>query len=136
MWTCPACDRRFGKVNQHHDCAPGMSVEEYFDLGPESERPIFDAVLAHLRTLDPDVYFEPLAVGIFFKRRTSFLQLRTMTKWVAVCFTLDHKLTSNRVSRKVIEHSGRFFHVVNIGSADEIDGQLCDWLAQAWSLDE
>ncbi|MEM7286022.1 MAG: DUF5655 domain-containing protein [Actinomycetota bacterium] len=112
-----------------------MDIDEYFETGPEFERPIFDIVRDHMRSLDPDIWFEPVSVGIFFKRRTSFLQLRTMTKWVAVCFNLDRKLASDRLARKVVEHSGRHYHVVNVRGADEIDDQLLDWLTEAWEFD-
>ena len=47
-----------------------------------------------------------------------------MTKWVAVCFNLERKLTHERLARKVVEHSGRHYHVVNVGDADEIDDLL------------
>lgn len=112
-----------------------MDLDEYFSTGPDFERPVFEAVRAHMQSLDPDIWFEPVSVGIFFKRRTSFLQLRTMTKWVAVCFNLDHKLTTKRLSRKVVEHSGRCFHVVNVTDASAVDGPLLDWLTEAWELD-
>jgi len=136
MWICDECKRGFGKANQSHECSPALSVEEYFETGPEFERPIFEAVLAHLRTLDEAVYFEPVQVGIFFKRRSRFLALRTMTKWVAIGFQLNRKLTSKRISRKVIENGGRFYHVVNVAHSDEVDDQLLEWLAEAWMADE
>ncbi len=113
-----------------------MSVEEYFETGPEFERPIFEAVLKVLKRADPDIWFEPVSVGIFFKRRSTFVSLRTMTKWIAVGFNLDRKLTSNRLSRKVQEHSGRYYHVINVKEADEIDDQLAEWLVEAWRADE
>lgn len=136
MWTCPECERQFGKPNQSHECAPALSVDEYFETGPNFERPIFEAVRDHLRTLDGDVYFEPVSVGIFFKRRSSFVQLRTMTKWVAVCFNLPRKLDSGRLSRKVIAHGGKFYHVVNARSVADVDSELLGWLTEAWEHDE
>ncbi|MEM7094838.1 MAG: DUF5655 domain-containing protein [Actinomycetota bacterium] len=112
-----------------------MSLDEYFETGPSFERPIFEAVHAHLASLDPDIWFEPVSVGVFFKRRSTFVQLRTMTKWIAVAFNLDRRVTSDRLARKVVEHGRRFYHVVNVRSADEIDEQLLDWLAEAWEHD-
>lgn len=112
-----------------------MKVDDYFSTGPSFERPIFEVVVAHLRSLDPDVWFEPVSVGVFFKRRTTFVQLRTMTKWVAVGFNLDRKLQSPRLSRKVVEHGNRFYHVVNISSPQEIDEQIIEWLTEAWDDD-
>ncbi|HEX6568262.1 MAG TPA: hypothetical protein VF015_03825, partial [Acidimicrobiales bacterium] len=51
-WTCPECRRRFGRRNQSHECAPAMTLDEYFSTGPERERPIFEAVMAHLESGD------------------------------------------------------------------------------------
>ncbi|MGI9622340.1 MAG: DUF5655 domain-containing protein [Acidimicrobiales bacterium] len=112
-----------------------MSVDEFFETGPQFERPVFEAVLAHMQSLDEDIWHEPVSVGIFFKRRTSFLQLRTMTKWVAVGFRLDRKLTSSRLSRKVVHHGGRYWHVVNVASPDAVDSELREWFTEAWELD-
>ena len=135
MWECPECHRRFGRANQGHECAPAMDLEEYFETGPEFERPIFETVLGVLRTADPDIWFEPVSVGVFFKRRTVFVSLRTMTKWIAVGFNLDRRLESDRIARKVVEHSGRYHHVVNVRDASEVDDQLAAWLLEAWELD-
>ncbi len=113
-----------------------MSLEEYFETGPPFERPIFEAIRTHIESIDPAIWFEPVSVGIFFKRRTSFLQLRTMTKWVAVCFHLDRKLEHERLSRKVVRRgSPRYFHVVNVRDAADIDELLLDWLTEAWEND-
>lgn len=116
-----------------------MDLEDYFSTGPERERPIFDAVWAHLSTLVGDdgetVYIEPVSVGIFFKGTRTFAQLRPKTKWVALSFNLDRKLESNRLSRKVIAHSGRFFHVVNVKEPSEIDEQITDWLTESFLSD-
>ena len=59
-WICPECGRLFGRSGQSHDCAPGLGLEEYFATGPEHERPIFDAVMAHVpgfspTTFDPEI---------------------------------------------------------------------------------
>ena len=136
MWTCPKCDRRFGRTSQGHDCAPAMSIEEYFETGPDFEQPIFEVIRAHMESLDPEIWFEPVSVGIFFKRTSSFLQLRTMTKWVAVAFNLDRRLEHGRLSRKVVGHGRRYYHVVNVRDASEIDDLLLGWLTEAWECDE
>lgn len=136
MWQCPECDRRFGRANQGHECAPAMAIDEYFETGPAFERPIFEAIHRHLMTLDPDIWFEPVSVGIFFKRRTVFCSLRTKTKWTAVGFNLDRKLEHGRLSRKVVEHGKRYFHVVNVKAADEVDDLLLAWITESWHHDE
>ncbi|MGZ6979417.1 MAG: DUF5655 domain-containing protein, partial [Acidimicrobiia bacterium] len=70
-WTCPSCHRQFGRRNQSHECAPAITLEEYFSTGPARERPIFEAVIAHLETVGP-VHVEPVSVGIFIKRSRTF----------------------------------------------------------------
>lgn len=108
-----------------------MSVEEYFSTGPPFERPVFESVMAHLATVG-DVHVEPVSVGIFLKRSRSFAQLRPMTKWVAVSFTLTRTVQSARISRKVIDSGRSRYHVVNVHGADEVDEQLCEWLTEAY----
>ena len=134
LWTCPDCRRRFGRAGQGHDCAPGLSLEEYFATSPPFERPVFDAVRAHLETVGP-VYVEPVSIGIFFKRRRTVVQLRTMTKWVAVGFVLSRRLESGRLSRKIEGSGTHWWHVVNVREAEEVDDELKGWLAEAYLAD-
>ena len=135
LWTCPDCGRRFGRERQGHDCAPGLTLEEYFATGPPFERPVFEAVRAHLETVGP-VHVEPVAIGIFFKRRRTFVQLRPRTRWVAVGFMLRRRLESGRLSRKVDGAGTRFWHTVNVREAAEVDDQLRAWLTEAYLADD
>ena len=50
-WECPECGRTFARVRQGHECAPAMSLEEYFATGPARERPIYEAVVAEFAWL-------------------------------------------------------------------------------------
>ena len=108
-----------------------MTLEEYFSTGPPFERPVFDAVIDHLATVGP-VYVEPVSVGIFLKRSLTFAQLRPMTRWVAVSFTLHRTVSSARIARKVIDTGRSRYHVVNVRGPDEVDDVLCDWLTEAY----
>ncbi len=114
-----------------HDCAPGLSLEEYFSSGPAHERPVFDAVMRHLDTVGP-VHLDVVSVGIFLKNPRKFAELRPKDRWVAVAFTLERRATHPTITRKVVEHAGRFWHVANIHSADEVDPDLCDLLTEAY----
>jgi hypothetical protein len=134
LWTCPDGRRRFGREGQGHDCAPGLSLEEYFATGPPFERPVFDAVRAHLETVG-SVYVEPVSIGIFFKRRRTVVQLRPMTKWVAVGFVLSRRLESARLARKVDGAGTRWWHVVNVREPEEVDDELRGWLTEAYLAD-
>lgn len=130
-WTCPECGRGFARTRQAHECAPAMDLEEYFATGPPWERPVFEAVLAHVATLGP-VTVEPVSVGIFVKGTGSWLELRPLTRWVALSFPLDRRLQDRRMTRKPIEAGGRWYHYVNLRSADDVDDQLRQWLTESY----
>ena len=119
-------------------CAPGMTVEEFFAGSKPWERPIYDVMIDHLNELGP-VAVDPVQVGIFFKNGPMFAEFRPMKKWVAVTFVLPVKLEHPRLSRKVIPtggQGGKWYHVVNVASADEVDDVLLDWLTEAYMASE
>ena len=108
-----------------------MSVEEYFSTGPPWERPIFEAVLAHLQTVGP-VHVEPVQVGIFLKNPRKFAELRPMTKWVAIAFPLRRRASHPTIARKVNEYNGSYWHVCNVRDVAEIDDALLELLTEAY----
>ena len=130
-WTCPDCGRQFGRNKQSHACSPGMAIDEYFATGPPHERPVFDAVMAHLATVGP-VHLDPVSVGIFLKNPRKFAELRPMQHWVAVSFSLTRKATHRTITRKVMPYGGKFFHVANVRTPADVDGPFCDLLTEAY----
>lgn len=130
-WDCPRCGRRFSRREQSHECAPAMTIDEYFSTGPSRERPIFEAVMEHLRTIGP-VHVEPVSVGIFLKRARSFAQLRPMQQWVALSFSLPRTVRHRSISRKPIAHGGRYHHVVKLSEPEDLDDDIRAWLTEAY----
>ena len=125
-WTCPHCDRDFGRVNQGHMCSPGMTLDEYFADAKPWEQPIYEVVANHLTGLG-DVIIDPIAMGIMFKNGPMLCELRAKTRWTALGFSLRRKLESGRLSRKVVDYNnGKFFHVINVDDASgaELAGML------------
>ena len=131
-WTCPECGRLFGRARQSHDCAPGMTLEEYFSSGPPHERPVFDAVMRHLAGVGP-VHADVVSVGIFLKNPRKFAELRPMRQWVAVSFSLRRHARHHTIVRKVVEYSGRYFHVANVAHPADLDDALCELLTEAYA---
>jgi hypothetical protein len=129
-WTCPECGRLFHR-KQSHACSPGMSVEEYFSTGPPWERPVYEAVMDHRRTVGP-VHVEPVQVGIFLKNPRKFAELRPKTRWVAIAFPLSRRASHPTISRKVNEYNGRYWHVCNVKDPSEIDDALRELLTEAY----
>src|ERR1700684_3875448 len=116
-WVCPKCERRLARAGQSHECAPAMTLEEYFSTGPERERPIFEAVMRNLDTVGT-VRVEPVSVGIFLKRARSFAQLRPMTKWVALSFSLHRPVQHPTITRKVQPYGGGYYHVAAVAGPE------------------
>lgn len=108
-----------------------MSLEEYFSTGPSHERPVFDAVMAHVRTLGP-VHADVVSVGIFLKNPRKFAELRPMQRWVAMSFSLRRAATHPTITRKVIEYGNRYWHVANVAGPDAVDDGLRDLLTEAY----
>jgi hypothetical protein len=121
----------FGRVRQSHDCAPGLTLEEYFATGPPHERPVYDAVMAHVTTLGP-VHADIVSVGIFLKNPRTFAQLRPMQRWVAVWFPLGRVARHRTITRTVQRQGDAHWHVANVASAADIDDDLRDLLSEAY----
>jgi hypothetical protein len=108
-----------------------MSLDEYFSTGPERERPIFDAVMAHVEALGP-VHVEPVSVGIFLKRSRTFAELRPMVRWVALSFGLKRTVDHSKIARRMKGSGAAVYHVVNLRSADDVDDDVRAWLTEAY----
>ena len=108
-----------------------MSLEEYFSTGPSHERPVFDAVMVYLDQVGP-VHVEPVSVGIFLKRARTFAELRPMRKWVALSFSLPRPAKHVTIKRKVVHYNGRYYHVANLQSANDLDEDLLGLLSEAY----
>lgn len=108
-----------------------MTLDEYFSTGPERERPIFEAVMAHLDTIGP-VHVEPVSVGIFLKRAQGFAELRPMTRWVALSFGSPHPVDSPRITRRMQASGGRTWCVVRLRGPEDVDAEVHDWLTEAY----
>ena len=140
-WECPDCRRRFGRRGQSHECAPAMTLDDYFaavptqkgrsGLGPPRERPIFDAVLAHLETLG-DVHVEPVSVGIFLKRSRGFAQLRPQVNWIELSFGLSRTIEHPKITRVMRASDTRTYHCVRLREPSDVDADVQDWLTEAY----
>jgi hypothetical protein len=113
-----------------HECAPAMPLEEYLATGPPFERPIVDAVLAHVESLGP-VHVEPVSVGIFLKRAQTFAELRPMVRWERLWLRLGRRIESDRIARQVRVGTRGYF-AVNLRTPDDVDDDVLAWLTEAY----
>jgi hypothetical protein len=108
-----------------------MSLEEYFATGPTHERPIFEALMRHFATVGP-VVVEPVSVGIFLKKASSFLEIRPHDRWEALWFTLARRASHPTIKRKVVPYRRGYVHVANVASPDDLDDRLLALLTEAY----
>lgn len=132
-WTCPACDRRFGRTRQSHTCVPVVSLDEWFADRPVEQREVCDAVVAHLETLgEADV--EAAQVGILIKRDRTFAELRPHRGDLRLSVVLDHDVDSPRIGRRIEPSRGFSGHVVFVvlPAAEAVDDEVRGWLTESF----
>ena len=118
-----------------------MTLDDYFAAvpaqegrsgpGPVRERPIFDAVLAHLETLG-DIHVEPVSVGIFLKRSRGFAELRPKVNWIELSFGLARTIEHPKITRIVRTSGARTYHFVRLREPSDVDSDVRDWLTEAY----
>ena len=130
-WTCPECKRDFGRRNQSHECAPGMSEAEYFATGTTFERSVYEAVAEHLEAVGP-VKVEYVSVGIFFKRARTFAELRPMRNRVRLSLVLSRRLKHPRIVKAYHGTGLRSAYFVDLRESADVDDEVRDWLTEAY----
>ena len=127
------CGRHFGRRGQGHECAPAMSLDEYFATGPPYERPVVRRGDRPSRSVGP-VHVEPVSVGIFLEARArrspSCDRCGVGSRSRSHCNGSSHHPLI--VRRPIRNHGGRFWHVVNLSSADDFDDDLRTLLTEAY----
>src|SRR5205085_4331165 len=122
--------RTFGKLNQGHTCAPAMTEAEYFSTGPAFERPIYDEVKDFLVSIDPEVRVEYVSVGVFFKKKTTFVELRPLTKWSKLTFKLSRSFDHPSITKKWPGPS-RTYYEMRLRIPADVTDDVRGWLAEA-----
>ena len=132
-WTCPECKRKFGAKGRQHMCEPGLTLTQWFTTARPEAEPIVAVLRDHLETLDGDLIVDPLLnKKILFKNGPTIAIIESMTKWVALGLTLRRKIDSTRMSRKIVDYQGRYYHVFNLTSPEQVDDQLLEWVTEAF----
>jgi hypothetical protein len=129
-WTCPRCDREFGRAHQSHVCVPGCTVDDCFSTRPDQRR-IYDALVAHLETLGP-FHADAVSVGVFLKSERKLAEVRPKARCLSLELVLPRVVHDPRVFRTLRMTSDRTVHVLKLVSVDDVNDQLRDWLTEAY----
>jgi hypothetical protein len=130
-WTCPECDRSFGRRNQSHMCEPVTTVDAWFADRPPEFRRIHDAVVQHLESLGK-IEVDPVEVGILIKRANTFAELRPKRGRLSLSVLLSRRLDHWRITRRIKTSGSRVAHFVDLQAAEDVDDDVREWLAESY----
>ncbi len=130
-WTCPSCEREFGRANQSHVCVPAGTIDETFAPHRPEWRHIFDAVLTHLEELGP-IHTDAVKVGVFLKTERTVAEIRPRARAVDLMLVLPRRIDDERIRRKLPRSVDLVVNVVALTDAAEIDDQVRAWLTEAY----
>ena len=122
---------------EHYDA----DVLFFFD-GMPAERALYQALVQAMEARFPETAVKVQKSQISFYHRHLFaaasLPLRRRKEWpkesILVTFGLSRRLSSPRIAVAVEPYPNRWTHHVVVAREEEIDGELLDWLAEAYDF--
>jgi len=130
-WTCPSCERSFGRRNQSHECRPSAEDGSYWDGRPPEQRRICEAILRFVRKVGP-VVVETVGVGVMIKRTRTFAEVRAKKKAVVLGVLLTGAREHPRVSKVLRLSANRAAHFIELESVREVDADVRALLEEAY----
>lgn len=127
------------KTSEHYT----SDILFFFD-GKPLELALYEALFRHLEVEFPDASVRVQKSQISFYGRHLFsaasLPVRRKKSWPEHCIVLtvglSHRLDSPRVAVATEPYPGRWTHHILISDKAQIDGELLDWLREAWDFAE
>ena len=119
----------------------GSDVLFFFD-GKPAELALYQALERAMEARFPEASVKVQKSQISFYHKHLFaaasLPLRRRKEWPRECFLvtfgLSHRLSPPRIAVAVEPYPNRWTHHVVVAREEEIDGELLDWLAEAYDF--
>ncbi len=108
-------------------------MDDAFDGRPAWQRDVYDAIVGHLRSLG-QVHEDAVAVGVFLKADQKVLEVRPGARTVVLFVALPRPVDHPRLRVIAGSHSSRVWHRLPLRSAEDLDGEVLDWLTEAYDL--
>lgn len=100
--------------------------------GPKAAlRPIYEAVVAAVRTFGDDVEVSPKKATVSLRRSKQFALVEPAS---AKRLQLGLNLKDPRTTERLLASNGMCTHKVSITTLDEVDDEVLGWLRQAYDL--
>jgi hypothetical protein len=130
-WTCPECEREFGRARQSHVCIPGCTVDETFAGRPGYQRAAYELIAAHLGTLGP-LYVDAVRVGVFLANERKFAEVRPKARSLSLALFMPRPVRDPRVARSEPLSGGRVVNYLKLTRVEDVDEQIRVWLTEAY----
>ena len=132
LWACPACRRRFAKINQAHSCRT-HSITDHFRGKDPRLRAIFESLIGRLKTTGP-LRMDAVEPTINLISKYHFSGIAIRRDYIRVGFIADREIRDRRIVRTQRVGDHRVSHWVIVRSLHDVDAKLLGWLAQAQAL--
>jgi hypothetical protein len=130
LWTCPRCRRQFVNRNQQHSCGDFSEAHLLDGKSPEIVE-LYERMAALLLRGD-DVVIAPTATRVLFKVRSVFASVAIARNWLDLVLVLGRRVKHRRIRKAQEEYPG-IVHFLRIDRAEDLDGDLVDWLEEAYA---
>ena len=132
MWTCPNCNRIFGKTKQPHSCQK-IPLEKHFK-NKEKTKEIFDYLVEQINAkVGPcRIISIPCCVHLF--GTYDFLAALPKKNELEIRFCLNRKLQSRRLKNYVPISTKAFKNCFDISKKEDIDNECIEWLRESYFL--
>lgn len=112
---------------------PEFTINSHFEGKAPNVREIYDQLIKGLTKIGPLVE-EPKKTSIHLVRTTALAGVATRKAHLILTLKSNHLLTSPRIHKSEKASAARFYHKVKLTSPADVDGELLNWLAEAYAL--
>src|ERR1700749_1802274 len=116
-WTCPKCERELPWHDFRHYCKR-VSLDSLFEGRSEELVLVFDKILAEVADW-PKVLISTTPNCIVFYRRTAFLIIRPMKKWLDLKF-YTKTVQKDRLVIRSKPNGNKFENHIRLATLDEL----------------
>jgi hypothetical protein len=130
-WTCPKCERELPWPEYRHYCAR-VSLDSLLAGRSEELILVFDKILAEVADWQK-VVISTTPNCIVFYRRTAFLVIRPMKKWLDIKFysTAAHP---EKPVIKSVAWGKKFANHIRIAQLDELQPAIFKYIRESYQL--
>jgi hypothetical protein len=109
------------------------TVEDHFTGKAPAVREIYGRLLDLLRDFGP-VAEEAKKTSIHLVNRSALAGVYTRREYINLEFKTDYPITSDRISKTEQISKNRYHHALRLDSADQLHGEVLEWLRDAYNL--